>query len=581
MISKLSFNILLILLTNLFSLLLYGEDSRITVTSTIEADLTPAGSLSIVEKMYIHAGHNLKSFQYWLPVDQTYEYSDFTFSIENSEQSRNPQPEVDSLMLFEEADRRYFTLFFPEEKQNWYLILSYRIMNTVSVYLDGAVFYFPFLSPSAACYYREIDISLIPEQAVRPGSMEYWVHGPAGTVTSADSTGIIRIRSQDISDPEKFAVRIIYPVTCFPELPRQQFKVREHLRIKEAEWTRTSLIEQNVIPPEKEGITSAQTGFIILIFSSLLLLLGVIIYLRSSLAGRKTGTENDKVKDPTEYSPALVAHLFAPHHFRGNALISSLLNQAARGNIQICSPGNSENSNGLCLCLKKELSSLHPEVAEDIFELELVHFLFGEMMGSHQKLYFEQIQANRIRLLEFIKKWGQKIIAWNFRIGWFDKKISRLINQYRKLSLLLFLLSIPVFFLYKLWGLPPMITAGLFFLLGCGMNPRTPLGKSLFLRWKFFREGLGKVSGKLPTQGVIEKTLIYGIALNLESDWMQKLIDQYPEKELKNIINWFYILLDEIDNDYGGCYTSAFNGMLLQVFSTFNIKAGRKKTELR
>lgn len=553
--------------------------SRLQIT----AELDETGGMKVTENRTFDFHGNFSYAYRNLPLTGRAEFEQFSVSEDGNRYHLDDSNQPGTYSILEKDNEIVIRWNFTAHDETRTFTFSYYTPGIIEKFEDVAVLYYQFISPEWQKSSHQVTVELIPPQVVDGFKIRHWLHGPLTAHSWQESEGVIRAAADLIPAGRFFEVRVLYPVELFPGA-RQQIGNRSHLiQTEEEEWARQANQERIRIENElrlKEQ-RERKAAWLMPLLAVIALLIWLVIFFRFGRRPASPVKYDILTQPPDQMPPVLVSYLINQRVITGRALVSTVLDLARRGFLNMVEDQVEVRRNKFKTKYYLQLRSKYyqdhlTELAE--FESELLDFLFHELNLGEEMLEIKTLEKKRRRFIKFIEQWKKSVIKLGKEQNWFEKKSFTGANLSLVLGLICTTAGLLLLFRYGVWSLALMITGLLISLLAAFLPTYTRVGRERAESWKAFRRYLIKAGFKATdNESVISHLniyLVFAVLFGLSRRAVQTLVAFVPPARQQAIMPWYSVHGHSAGIFSPAGFSKSFSTMIGIATSTMSSAAG-------
>lgn len=482
-----------------------------------------------------------------LPKDDRYQFGDFAVAEGPVVYEASTEDSPGTFRVTDDGDALEIRWFFRAKNEVRTFDFSYTVQGAVHRFEDAAVLYYRFVGPGWRVSSRNVTLRVVPPESPLAEAPSCWVHGPLWFESGVRYDGVIDVSLDRLKKKEILELRALYAPEAFSQIWLEAGNIRESVERDEA------VLAQNLEARRDRSIARAaalkerqQWGK--------WLLLGLVaagLWGWWTLRARYRHVPHVAPVEPMRYGPpestppALVAYLVNAKQITGQALVATLFDLARRGLLVLeetdaqATPAQRRRHPSAQWRLNRDAQS---QVRLTEYEGRLLELLFGEMAGGSDVLTLEQFKKKQSKMTRFFPKWTKTVKEEAEKRDWFDRQSEKGMYWAMGLGGFIMLLTVPGALLFGLYGLILLGGGLLVLLLSLAIPQRTDEGERLYREWKAYRKFLSKATrdATLRAQGLsyLVEHLIYGPALGLMPQTLQKIVAWMPADEAATLMPW-------------------------------------------
>jgi uncharacterized membrane protein len=525
----------------------YSIDSVI-----ITSQLHPDGSMDVVEKRtYRFRGH-FHWATYFLPIERTGGVVDFSVGEEGKAYFRSQEGNEGTYQYGETSESISAKWFFDAQNETRTFILSYKILDVVKAYQDGAVLYYKFVGTGWDKPTGQVEVTIQAPESVSRDQIRAWAHGPLWGTIEILEDGSVSAEARNLPAKTFWEIRAIYPLKLFsqiknvspeqmvPTIFAEEKKWAEEANIKREEWIKKLEVKKT---RKKYG------AWMVLAISGIGLLTVISLYNRYGKKYKVPFPDILYSEFPSDIPPALLSYLLYRGQMGGQALVGTLLDLAQRGFLKI--KEETKIKKGFFVTSQKRLYVLefnrgfYLENKKDLhgFEEGLLSFIFDDLAEGKDTIDFKTLQKSRSQFIRWFKQWKQEVENMGESRGYWEKDSIEALNKGIVISLILLAVTIASAILMEEWAIVPGISAGILLILSFLIPRRAPQSELEAKKWKALKRYLKRYQFRDSNSPFflenIGRFLVYGVVLGLPKEVVRKMAEMIPEGEHATFMPWY------------------------------------------
>jgi uncharacterized membrane protein len=562
-------------------------DKNYSIESVIiEAGLNPDGSMDIVERRtYMFKGH-FHWATYFLPTEETGGVIDFSVGEEGNVYFRGENEQLGTYRYEETANSISARWFFDAKDETRTFILSYRILDVVKGYQDGAVLYYKFIGTGWDKPTGQVEVTIHSPEAVSRDQIRAWAHGPLWGTIEMLGDGSVSAEVRSLPAETFWEVRAIYPLNLFsqiknvspeqmvPTILAEEKKWAEEANIKREEWIKKQ---------ETKRARKKYGAWVVLAINGIGFFTVISLYNRHGRKYKVPFPDTLYSEFPSNTSPALLSYLLYRGQMGGQALVGTLLDLARRGFLKI--KEETKVKKGFFGTSQKRLYVLefnrgfYLENKKDLqgFEEGLLSFIFDDLAEGKDTIDFKTLQKSRSQFIKWFRQWKQEIANLGESKGYWERDSIKAKNKAIIVSLFLFAVAIASAFLIEEWTIVPAISAGIILIVSSLIPRRAPQSELEAKKWKALKKYLKRYQFRDSNSPFflenIGKFLVYGVVLGLPKEVVKKMAEMIPAGEHATFVPWYFASSPHADFSPSG-FGEALSSLMSAATTTMSSAAG-------
>jgi uncharacterized membrane protein len=564
---------------------LAGKDYSIE-SVIIEAHLMPDGSMDIEERRtYDFRGH-FRWATYFLPTEGTGGVVDFSVGEEDQDYSRGYEETEGTYQYEKPSGSIRAKWYFDAEDETRTFTLSYRILDVVKAYRDGAVLYHKFVGTGWDKSSRRVKVTVYPPKPISREEVKAWVHGPLWGKIEISGHGSLTAQVESLPAKTFWEIRAIYPISLFPGIadarPEQvvaKILAEEKIWADEANARREEWIKKQ----EAKKVRGKYGAWIVLIISGISLWKAFGLYRRHGRKHNVSFPDTLYSELPSDIPPALLSYLLYGRQVSGGALVGTLLDLARKGFLKI--KEEMKMKKGIFGASRKRIYTLefsrgfYSENKEGLqnFEQDLLTFIFDDLSRGSDVIDFKTLEKRRSRFISWFRRWKEAVKLLGDSRGYWEKESLRARNKVTILGSVLIAITIVSIILIGSWAVIPGVAACAVMFLSALIPRRTPEFELEARKWKALKRYLKKYHFRAPDSRFllesIGRFLVYGVILGLSQQVIKGMAEMIPEGQHLIFVPWYVATHPQADFSPSG-FGEALSSLMTAASSTMSSAAG-------
>lgn len=518
-----------------------NAESDLTIPKwLIESEIDKSGNLTIVEDITFKFNDSFNGVFREIILDGT----DGIEDVKVSEISSNEEidytlvydaenGDTNVFMLIDDENKINIKIFSPSEKEEKTFRIRYTVKNVAVKYLDTAELYYKFLGEENETHIGFFQVNLKLNIAE---NTKAFVHGPINDIIDTSKGNAITVSANNIPSKTFFEVRALFPRDYIPNSTNVVDKTA-YDEIVDAELSYIEKVKADEIKQAKRKTIFNNISFI----SSIILAIFIfVLFKRYRRKDIYKYMDNNYIDDNT---PA-VASFVLYGSTNKSAFMATIFDLARKGYISF-EDSEEENADNFKLTkFNKPTDNLLRH------EKYLLKWLFEEI-GNGKTVSTKEIEFyNKTNSSDFQKsysKWSELVKIQAKEMGYFDdstKPAGKFLLVISFVFFLLFIFSIVFKAIYGGILVSCMFIVSLIYSIVL-LNRKSDYGYMQTIEYKELKKDLQKRSKSLDIKELkisLDRALIYGLALGVEFNHLQKLKTVYPQSHMPAYwAYWFFL----------------------------------------
>ncbi|MGD8537487.1 MAG: DUF2207 domain-containing protein [Candidatus Aminicenantes bacterium] len=484
--------------------------------------------------------------------------------------------------------------FFDADDESRTFDFHYRVINAVTRYEDAAVLYYKFISEEWDRVSQNVRLSVKPPGELLQSELNEWLHGPLWAESRIESDGTVTAWCDHLPRQTYLEIRVLYPPEKFPGAVRSSGLVRSRIMEEEARWAEeANLMREEAARKQAEAAQRAalkekrqeQGKWIVMALG----VLGIGFAWRNYRKYGQRPSLPPSVKYssdvPENIQPALVSYLLSSREISGGALVSTMMDLARRGYINLREEhiekkklfGGTRTVTDYSWDLNRKYWQDH-EINMEVYEDDLIKFIFEDLAEGNDSIDLKQIKKQQTKFTKFFREWKKKVKKTGDDKGWFDKESNR--GMYYSLGIgiaMIFLTAAAIYFI-GVWAVALGVACVAVFILSFMTPHRTREGEMLARHWKALKRYLHKYHYRSVDRSAllnnIDDYLVYGVVLGLGQKIFKELAAYIPVEEYQRYVPWYVYHGTGVGSFTPDAFASAFSSMVATTTSSMSTASG-------
>jgi uncharacterized membrane protein len=561
---------------------------------SIDAQLNPDGSMDVVESRTFRFSGSFRFVFRTLSPQGRITFEDFKISEGGEFYELSDLERPGTYRIIKTSGQIEVRWFFDAQNESRTFDFHYRVMNAVTRYEDAAVLYYQFISGEWDRVSRDVRLSVKPPEELLQSELNEWLHGPLWAESRIEADGSITAWCEYLPKNTYLEIRALYPPEKFPSVIAAEGRVRDQIMKEEARWAeQANLMREEAARNQAEAARKEelrekrkeQGKWVVIALS----VLGIGFTWRNYRKYGQRPSLPPSVKYasdvPANIPPALVGYLLSSREIYGGALVSTMMDLARRGFINLREEqkekkklfGGTRTVSEYSWDLNRDYWQQHHMEIEP-YEDELLKFLFDDLGEGSDSIELKEIKKKQSRFIKFFREWKKEVKKLGDAKEWFDRSSNR--GMYYSLGIgiaLLFLTAAAVYFV-GIWAVVLGGACLAVFILSFLTPHRTKEGEMLARHWKALKRYLQKYHyrsvDKTTLLDRIDDYLVYGVVLGLEQKVFKELAAYIPVEDYKRYVPWYVYHGTGMGTFTPDTFASAFSTMVATTTSSMSTASG-------
>jgi len=558
----------------------------------IFAQINKDGSVNIREERTYNFHGSFSWANYILPKKKISGVENFTVSENGKFYDLSYSGKPGTYKFYDYPDRIEAKWYFEAFNERKTFVLSFKILDAVTVYEDIAEFYYKFIGSGWDRRTEEVKVEVSLPEPFSKNEIRAWAHGPLWGTVEIGEEGKIFLNINNLPANKFWEGRILFPPHLVPEcMNRVDKNVLGKILVEEKRWAEEANLKR------KKAQERVKYGAILSISLALFTFgIWIVMYLRYGKP-HNVPFEGKFYSDiPSEKPPSFIEYILNKREIGATSLVSTILDLAQRGFLTI--EEQSETKRGIFgtrkkteyyLILNRDFYESNKGKLRD-FEQSLIEFIFGDiakgeglilegMTKMGDKISFTTIKKSRSKFIDWFKKWQKEIKKTAESEGFFEPKSVKMMKYFQGIVLSILFLSILEAFLLGEQGFTSVITfilVPIFYVLSISLLRHNPEIAMEVKKWKALKRYISEYEFRNePGEDFfkkISKYLVYAVVLGLSTRKIKKLLKFVPEKYYEDSVPW-YSFYTSGKNSFGS-FSDAISSMISSISTTMSSASG-------
>ncbi len=494
--------------------------------------------------------------------------------------------------FYDYPDRIEAKWYFEAFNERKTFVLTFKILDAVTVYEDTAEFYYKFIGSGWDRRTNEVRVEVSLPEPLPKSEIRAWAHGPLWGYVKIGEGGKIFLNIDNLPANKFWEGRILFPSHLVPECRNRVDKnVFGEILAEEKRWAEEANLKR------KKAQERMEYGLILSIFLALFTFgIWIVMYLRYGKPYNVPFESKFYSDIPSEKPPAFVEYILNKREIGATALVSTILDLAQRGFLTI--EEQTEMKKGIFGTRKKTeyYLILNGDFYESSkgnlkdFEKSLIDFIFGDiakkeglilggMTKMGDRISFTTIEKSRSKFIDWFKKWQKEIKKTAESEGFFEPESVKMMKYFRGIILSVLFLCISQAFLLGEQGFTSLVAfvfVPIFFVLSFSLLRHKPEIAMEVKKWKALKRYLSEYEFRNEQREdffkKISKYLVYAVVLGLSTSKIKKLLKFIPEKYYEDSVPWYAFYAS--GKDSFGSFSDAVSSMISSISTTMSSASG-------
>jgi uncharacterized membrane protein len=288
---------------------------------------------------------------------------------------------------------------------------------------------------------------------------------------------------------------------------------------------------------------------------------------------------------PENVPPALVGYLLSSREVYGGALVSTMMDLARRGFINLREEQKEKTKlfGGIRTVTEYfwDLNRQYwreQQTKLEVYEEKLLEFIFDDLAEGRDTVDLNDIRKKQSKFTKFFREWKKEVKKLGDEKEWFDRESNR--GMYYSLGIgiaMIFLAAAAAYFV-GVWAVALGVATIAVFVLSFLTPHRTKEGERLARHWKALKRYLQKYHYRSADKRVlldrIDDYLVYGIVLGLGQKIFKELAAYIPVEDYQRYVPWYVYHGTGTGSFTPDAFASAFSSMVATTTSSMSTATG-------
>ncbi len=570
-----------------------AKSYRITDVS-IDAQLRPDGSMDVIESRTFDFSGSF-SFVFRTLETQgrvTFQYFRVSENGKFFELSESGRP--GTYRVTRSSGQIEVRWFFDANDESRTFDFHYRVLNAVERYEDAAVLYYQFISGEWDRTSRNVRLHVKPPESLLQSEINEWLHGPLWAESRIETDGSITAWCEHLPRHTYLEIRALYPPEKFPAAVRSSGLVRNRIMEEEARWAeeanqkREEAARKQANAAQRAALKEKrqeQGKWIVIALG----LIGIGFAWRNYRKYGQRPSLPPSVKYasdiPENIPPALVGYLLSSREIYGGALVSTMMDLARRGFINLREEqkekkklfGGTRTVTDYSWDLNREHWQAHHAELE-VYENDLLEFIFEDLAGGRDSIDIKEIKKQQTKFTKFFRKWKKEVKKLGDEKSWFDKESNRGMYYSLGIGIVMIILTAAAAYFVGVWSIALGVACITVFVLSFMTPHRTKEGEMLARHWKALKRYLLKYHYRSVDRTAllnrIDDYLVYGVVLGLGQKIFKELAAYIPVEDYQRYVPWYVYHGTGSGAFTPDAFATAFSSMVATTTSSMSTASG-------
>jgi uncharacterized membrane protein len=554
---------------------------------TIDAQLRQDGSMDVIESRTFKFSGSFSFVFRTLTAQGRITFQDFNVSENGSFYELSDSGRPGTYRITRSSGQIEVRWFFDANDESRTFDFHYRALNAVARYEDAAVLYYQFISGECDRVSQNVRLHVKPPGKLLQSQLNEWLHGPLWAESRIEVDGSITAWCEHLPSRTFLEIRALYPPEKFPGAVNYAGAVRSRIMEEEARWAEDSnrMREEAVRKMEAREQRQEQGKWIVIVLSALGLGFAWRNYRKYGQRPSLPPSVKYASDVPENIPPALVGYLLSSREIYGGALVSTMMDMARRGFINLREDqeekkklfGGTRTVTNYTWDLNRKYWREHNTDLE-VYEEDLLRFIFDDLAGGGDSIDIKEIKKKQTQFTKFFREWKKEVKKLGDSREWFDRKSNR--GMYYSLAIgivMLILCGVAAYFV-GIWAIVLGAASIAVFILSFIIPHRTKEGEILARHWKALKRYLLKYHYRSMDKNAllsrIDDYLVYGIVLGLGQKIFKELAAYIPAEEYQRYVPWYVYHGTGTGAFTPDAFASAFSSMVATTTSSMSTASG-------
>lgn len=536
------------ILTLIFPLKPYAEDSLSISRWLIESEILDSGDLYIEEDITFDFPEKFNGVYREIVLDKT----DGVKNVHVAEIEDGKEIKYDEVQggkkgnsnvftLDNNGDSETITIYSPSRDEKKTFKIKYTMKNVAIKYNDTSELNYQFLGEENETPIEFFSVNIkLPQN--RNDLVKIFAHGPLNGTIDFKDDNLVHMEVEDVPENTFVKSRILFPNTFIPKSDNLSNK-NSYDKILQEEKNLIEKIEKKKLQKEKIISILSYVSLIIGGIGIITLTLFILKLKRKINIYEKT----DSNIVPEDCTPAVASYLTLSS-IRPEVVMATILDLVRRSYLEI----KEENEEGKSRNFKIiKIKDENEELLQH--EIFLIRWII-DRIGTGSSVNIESInkysEDYNDEFLKDFNKWIDLVKRETEDRGYFNLKVRKAGNLLVILSVIFFIFSIASLAYGVIYGIFPLIVSIITFIYSLTLlSRRTDEGHIQYKKWKKFIKYMKNTKKiNLTEQDLIyplDITVIYSLALGLDTDLLDNFKTIVPDNYfVSNYWMYWYLISD-------------------------------------
>ena len=561
---------------------------------TIDAQLQPDGSMDVIESRTFKFSGSFSFVFRTLTAQGRVTFQDFNVSENGSFYELSDSGRPGTYRITRPSGQIEVRWFFDANNESRTFDFHYRVLNAVARYEDAAVLYYQFISGEWDRVSQNVRLHVKPPGKFLQSQLNEWLHGPLWAESRIEVDGSITAWCEYLPSRTYLEIRALYPPEKFPGAANYAGTVRDRIMEEEARLAEDSnRMREEAVRKREEAVRKMeareqrqeQGKWIVIVLSALGLGFAWRNYRKYGQRSSLPPSVKYASDVPEKIPPALVGYLLSSREIYGGALVSTMMDLARRGFINLREDqeekkklfGGTRTVTNYTWDLNRKYWREHYTDLE-VYEEDLLRFIFDDLAGGGDSIDIKEIKKKQTQFTKFFREWKKEVKKLGDSREWFDRESNR--GMYYSLAIgivMLILCGVAAYFI-GIWAIVLGAASVAVFILSFLTPHRTKEGEMLARHWKALKRYLLKYNYRSMDKSAllnrIDDYLVYGIVLGLGQKIFKELAAYIPAEEYQRYVPWYVYHGIGTGAFTPDAFASAFSSMVATTTSSMSTASG-------
>lgn len=536
------------ILTLIFPLKPYAEDSLSISRWLIESEILDSGDLYIEEDITFDFPEKFNGVYREIVLDKT----DGVKNVHVAEIEDGKEIKYDEVQggkkgnsnvftLDNNGDSETITIYSPSRNEKKTFRIKYTMKNVAIKYNDTSELNYQFLGEENETPIEFFSVNIkLPQN--RNDLVKIFAHGPLNGTIDFKDDNLVHMEVEDVPENTFVKSRILFPNTFIPKSDNLSNK-NSYDKILQEEKNLIEKIEKKKLQKEKIISILSYVSLIIGGIGIITLTLFILKLKRKINIYEKT----DSNIVPEDCTPAVASYLTLSS-IRPEVVMATILDLVRRSYLEIKEENEEGKSRNFKIIKIKEENE---ELLEH--EIFLIRWII-DRIGTGSSVNIESInkysEDYNDEFLKDFNKWIDLVKRETEDRGYFNLKVRKAGNLLVILSVIFFIFSIASLAYGVIYGIFPLIVSIITFIYSLTLlSRRTDEGHIQYKKWKKFIKYMKNTKKiNLTEQDLIyplDITVIYSLALGLDTDLLDNFKTIVPDNYFVNNYWMYWYLISD------------------------------------